>query len=68
MRRNSPGSQNILDIEIEEPDDGLEVLLDYAAHRYRQESMKRFAEIYAGIVQRLIDADPDTDAMNLLKV
>ena len=67
MRRNSPGSQNILDIEIEEYDDGLQVLLDYAAHRYRPDSMKRFAEIYARTVQRLIVSDPDTYAMNLLE-
>ncbi len=67
MRRNNSGSQNILDIEIREPDDGLEVLLDYAAHRYRQDSMKRFAEIYARTVQRLIDADYDTDAVKLLE-
>ena len=68
MHRNSPGSQNILDIEIEEPEDGLEVMLDYAAHRYKHDSMKRFAEIYACIVQRLIDAEPDTDVMKLLEV
>lgn len=68
MLWNSPGSQNILDIEIEEFDGVLDVLLDYAAHRYRQDSMERFAEIYARIVQRLIDAASDTNVMKLLEV
>ena len=68
IRRNSPGSQNILNIEIKEPDDGLEILLDYAAHRYKHNSMERFAEIYVRTVHRLIEADPDIDAMKLLEV
>ena len=68
VNRNSSGLSNILDIEIEEPDDGFEVLIYYAAHRYRQDSMKRFAEIYVRIVHCLIDADPDTDAVRFLEV
>ena len=68
MRWNSLVSQNILDIEIEEFDNVLDVSVYYAAHRYRQDSMKRFAEIYARIAQRLIEADDDTDAMKLLEV
>lgn len=46
MKNKYAASQNILDVEILEADGGIELMFNYAAHRYKSESIERFSEIY----------------------
>ena len=54
IENKKAGSQNILDIEIEETDHGLDLLFDYAAHRYKHESIQRFADMFVRITHDLL--------------
>lgn len=68
IRWNNPYSDNILDVEIYDWGGEFELRMDYAAHRYKSESMERFADIYVRIIHRMIDAENETDAMKFLEV
>lgn len=46
-------------------DGEFELHMDYSAHRYRRESMERFAGIYTRIVHRMIEADNEMEALKL---
>ena len=68
IRWNNPCSDNVLYVEIYDCGGEFELHIDYAAHRYKSESVERFAEIYVRIIHRMIDADPEIDAMKFLEV
>ena len=65
IRWNNPYSDNILDVEIYDFDGEFELHMDYSAHRYRRESMERFAGIYTRIVHKMIEADNEMEALKL---
>ena len=50
MQHSYAGSQNILDVEVLEADDGIDLLFDYAAHRYKPESIERYSELFIRIL------------------
>ncbi len=56
MDNKKAGSQNILDIEIMEADHRIDLLFDYAAHRYRPESIQRFADMFVRTTHDLLSA------------
>ena len=56
IENKKAGSENILDIEIEETDHGLDMLFNYAAHRYKPESIQRFADIFVRITHDFLRA------------
>ena len=58
LKQNRAASQTILDIEVMDGEDGIRMLLDYAASLYDRSSMERFGEILIGILKRLTDEDP----------
>ena len=53
VRQNQAASQTILDIEILDGADGLQVMIDFAASLYDEESIQKFRRIYIKIVQTL---------------
>ena len=69
IRQNLPASQTVIDMEILERKDGLEVLLDYAASRYKEESIKKFKEIFLKVAHTLINhiSQPDIKISELKK-
>ncbi len=54
IRQNQAASQTILDMEILDGSDGLVLMIDYAASRYKQESIERFRDIFVKVAQSLV--------------
>lgn len=54
VRQNQAATQTILDMEILDGADGLQLMLDYAAGRYEEESMERFKDLFLHISDFLI--------------
>lgn len=53
IRQNQAASQTILDMQILDGKKGLMLVLDYAASRYEEESMKKYQSIFIKIAQTL---------------
>ena len=50
MQNKHAGSDNILNVEVLETDAGIDLLFDYAVHRYKRTSIERFAGLYVRIL------------------
>ena len=55
IRQNQAASQTILDMEILDGSDGLQLMIDYAASRYRDTSIEAFRDTYVRVAHTLID-------------
>lgn len=62
VRQNTPASENILDVQILDGKDGLELVLDYAASRYKRESMERFSNIFVAATEVLLSLCDEENA------
>ena len=68
IRQNQAASQTILDMEILDGADGLQLMIDYTASLYDDESMDEFKDIFIRIAQGLVTHNPSTDiTMNDLR-
>ena len=68
IRQNQAASQTILDMEILDGADGLQLMIDYTASLYDDESMDKFKDIFIRIAQGLVTHNPSTDiTMNDLR-
>lgn len=54
VRQNQAAAQDLLDIQILDGSDGLEIMMDYASSRYKNESMIKFKDIFIKVTQLLI--------------
>ena len=54
IRQNQAASQTILDMEILDGSEGLVLMIDYAASRYKDESIDRFKDIFLRVIQSII--------------
>ena len=54
-------SQNIMDIEILNKDEGLIMMIDYAASLYAPESIDRYRKIYCAAIDALVEQIHDAD-------
>ena len=61
IRQNQAASQTMLDMEILDGADGLELMIDYTASLYDDESMERFKDIYIRVAQGLVTHNSQTD-------
>ncbi len=61
IRQNQAASQTILDMEILDGEDGLQLMIDYTASLYDDESMDRFKDIYIKVAQGLVTHNSQTD-------
>ena len=53
VRQNQAASQTILDMEILDGAGGLQLMIDYAASRYNDESMEKYKNLFIRIAQSL---------------
>jgi hypothetical protein len=61
VRQNQAASQTILDMEILDGQDGLQLMIDFAASRYKESSIERFKDIYVKIAQAFITHNSQKD-------
>ena len=61
IRQNQAASQTILDMEILDGKEGLVLMIDYAASRYKQESMERFRDLFVMTAQALVTHNSQKD-------
>ena len=61
VRQNQAASQTILDMEILDGADGLQLMIDYAASRYNDESIEKFKDIYVKVAQSLVTHNSQKD-------
>ena len=61
IRQNQAASQTILDMEILDGADGLTLMIDFAASRYREESMERFKDIFVKLAQLMVTHNSQAD-------
>ena len=56
VRQNQAASQTILDMEILDGADGLQLMIDYAASRYKDASIEAFRDIYVRVAHTLAES------------
>ncbi len=61
IRQNQAASQTVLDMEILDGKDGLQLMIDFAASKYRDESMENFKNIFVRIGQALVTHNSQED-------
>jgi len=61
VRQNQAASQTILDMEILDGSDGLQLMIDYAASRYEDESIEKFEQIYIKLAQAMVTHNSQQD-------
>ena len=61
VRQNQAASQTVLDMEILDGEDGLNLMIDYAASHYTDESMDRYKNIYVNTAQALATHNSQND-------
>ena len=61
VRQNQAASQALLDIQILDGEAGLETMIDYAASRYKKESVEKFKDIFVRITQLLLHHTTQND-------
>jgi len=61
IRQNQAASQTILDMEILDGVEGLILMIDYAASRYKDESIERYKDIFVRVAQSLVTHNSQSD-------
>ncbi|MBP5288719.1 MAG: AMP-binding protein [Clostridia bacterium] len=61
VRQNQAASQTILDMEILDGQDGLQLMIDFAASRYEEASIERFKDIYVKLAQSMVTHNSQKD-------
>ena len=61
VRQNQAASQTILDIEVLDGADGLQLMIDFAASQYEEESIEKFKDIYVKIAQTMVTHNSQAD-------
>ena len=61
VRQNQAASQTILDMEILDGEDGLMLMIDFAASRYEDSSMELFRNYFVRLVQTIVKYDSQKD-------
>ena len=56
VRQNQAASQTILDMEILDGADGLQLMIDYSASRYKDTSIEAFRDIYVRVAHMLVQS------------
>ena len=61
VRQNQAASQTILDMEILDGQDGLQLMIDFAASRYKETSIEKFKDIYVKLAQAMVTHNSQKD-------
>lgn len=67
IRQNKAASQTVLDIQILDGEAGLQYVFDYAASRYKEETMSEFQKLFKRIIAAIINANTDAYTFEQLK-
>ena len=55
IAHNNAAAQSVLDIQIVENEDGLQYVFDYAAGRYKYETMSEFQNLFKRVVAAIVN-------------
>lgn len=61
IRQNQAASQTILDMEILDGEDGLQLMMDYTASLYDDDSMNEFKDLFIRVAQGLVTHNSQND-------
>ena len=61
IRQNKAASQTVLDIQILDGEAGLQYVFDYAASRYKEDTMSEFQNLFKSVVAAIVN-NANTDA------
>ena len=61
VRQNQAASQTILDMEILDGADGLQLMIDFSASRYEEQSIEAFKDIYVRLAQAMVTHNSQKD-------
>ena len=67
IRQNKAASQAVLDIQILEGEAGLQYVFDYAASRYKKETMSDFQSLFKRVIATIVNANTDNYTFAQLK-
>ena len=67
IRQNKAASQTVLDIQILDGEAGLQYVFDYAASRYKEDTMSEFQKLFKRIIAAIINANTDAYTFEQLK-
>ena len=59
IRQNKAASQAVLDIQILDGEAGLQYVFDYAASRYKKETMSEFQNLFNRVIATIVNANTD---------
>ena len=59
IAQNDAAAQSVLDIQILDGEDGLQYVFDYAAGRYKKETMSEFQNLFKHVVAAIVNANTD---------
>ena len=59
IQQNKAASQTVLDIQILDGEDGLQYVFDYAASRYKKETMTEFQNLVKRVIATIVSANTD---------
>ena len=62
LEQNYAASQNVLDLEILNSQEGMQVMIDYAASRYDEASIRYYAKIMCSVIKALVNRADDEKA------
>ena len=68
LPHNELAAQNVLDLEILNSPEGMQLMLDYASSRYDEKSIKKFGEIFNGVVRAFLSYTDSADNINMIDV
>ena len=60
-RQNQAASQTLLDVEVLDGEDGLELMIDFAASLYEESSIENFKDIYVKLAQSMVTHNSQSD-------
>ena len=55
IAQNNAAAESVLDVQILDSDEGLQYVFDYAASRYKQETMTDFQNLFKGVVAAIVN-------------
>ena len=67
IQQNKAASQAVLDIQILDGEAGLQYVFDYAASRYKKETMIEFQNLFKRVVASIVNANADSYTFEQLK-
>jgi hypothetical protein len=67
IRQNKAASQAVMDIQILDGEDGLQYVFDYAASRYKKETVSEFRNLFNHVINAIVHADTDVYTFEQLK-